>query len=240
MKALKYIAIGISVLVLIFVSSGFILYMSWTSPPMATFKISGEGWNLNSEFHEGNLDFWKKEGDKLVFNNQTSEKELMTLHSNALPSEHKKQGYITTKLLVSSDFDTMPDDCILGIQIGEKNADEKEQLVFGINGKGELIALDGNLDPLEGEKISFVKNLKGNCCSETELSLHYYRNPRGWIVFFGAKNEQESTGFSINHIPFDKLNSENKALSLLAFNPSQKGKIWFKDWEIQNDWTPND
>ncbi len=152
----------------------------------------------------------------------------------------KNKGILQPNYSFSSDFDTMPDDCILGIQIGGKNADEKEQLVVGIDGKGQLVVLDGNLEPLEEERVSSVKNLKGDCCSETELSFHYYRNPKGWILFFGAKNEQESAGISINHIPFDKLGSENKEISLVAFNPSQKGEIWFKNWEIQNDWTPND
>jgi len=141
---------------------------------------------------------------------------------------------------VPSDFDLLADDAVFGFQIGEVNATEKNQLLLGLNGKGEIVVVDGNLEPLVEEKVKNGKSFTHKTSEEVELSFHYYQNPYGWVLFLKAKNEKESIGATINHIPFEKLNSMDKELSLIAFNPSKKGKLWFKDWSIQNDWTPND
>ncbi|MGB1241871.1 MAG: hypothetical protein ACPG49_05080 [Chitinophagales bacterium] len=238
MKALLSTLIGILAIIFTFILLGFVTFMSQPNPPIETLKISGEKWELKSEFHELNPDFWEKKGGKLIFNNQTTEKQRATLHTNALPSEQKKKGYITTSVKVSAN-DLIEKEAIVGIQIGERTAKGKNQLVMGINGEGEIVVLDGNLKPLMREKVKVGKKLEGNM-EEMELSFHYYANPKGWIVFFQAKNENGRSGATINHIPFEKLDSENKEVSLVAYNPSQKGEVSFEDWKLQNDWTPND
>ena len=223
-----------------FVLFGFVIFMSQPSPPAKILKISGIEWSMNSEFHEFNEKYWEKEDDKLVFNNQSHVKSAVTLNSNLIPSEHKKEGYVTMSVKVPSNFDLLADDAVFGFQIGEINATEKDRLVLGLNGKGEIVAVDGNLEPLLEEKVKNGKPFINSSLEEIELSFHYYKNPYGWVLFLRAKSEKESTGMMINHIPFEKLNSVDKELSLIAFNPSKKGELWFRDWTIQNDWTPND
>jgi len=241
MKILKYIFTLIAVGIISFVLFGFVMYMKQPNPPKTILKIDGNEWNISNEFHEFNTEFWGKDDDKLVFNNQSDLKEAVTLNSNLVPSEHKKDGYVTMSVKVPGNFDLLADDAVFGFQIGEVNASENEQLILGLNGTGEIIVVNGELEPLVEEKVKGGKYFTNNSSEEEiELSFHYYKNPYGWVLFFNAKNEKESIGKIVNYIPFEKLNSLDKELSLIAFNPSKKGKLWFKDWSIQNDWTPND
>jgi len=71
-----------------FVLFGFVMFMSQPYPPA---KISGIEWSMDSEFHEFNDEYWEKEDEKLVFNNQSAIKSAVTLNSNLIPSEHIKK-----------------------------------------------------------------------------------------------------------------------------------------------------
>ncbi len=240
MKNLKYIFIGIVAMISLFIMFGFARFATLPSPPIELVKIADSNWNLDSEFHKIKKEFWQKENDKLVFNNTSDQKEKALLYSELIPSEHKKDGYITTSVTIPANFNELADDCIFGFQLGEKNAEPDEQLLLGLNGNGELTVSDGELNPLTAEKITASNRFSIDCCEEVKLAFHYYKNPTGWVLFLRAKAGEEQIGTVINHIPYEKLNAANKELSLFAYNPSQKSKIWFKDWKIQNDWTPND
>ena len=176
----------------------------------------------------------------MVFNNQSTSKEKVSLYSNSIPSEHKKNGYITSSVIVPGEFDALADNAIFGFQIGEKSADQKDQLVIGLNGKGEVVAMNGALEDLEKEQFKKYEDGDLAGSKEVKLSFHYYKNPYGWIIFFRAIGENNRIATHINYIPFEKLNDQNKELSLFIYNPNQEGKLWFKEWNIQNDWTPND
>jgi len=238
MKTFSSIILGILAIIFTFILLGFVTFMSQPYPPVEILKISDKEWSLDSEFHELNAEFWGKADGKLTFNNQTTDKQLVTLHTNALPSEQKKKGYLTTSVKASIN-DLAEEEAIVGIQIGESAAKGKDKILMGVNGAGEIVVLDGDMKPLAREKVKFGEKLEGNM-DEVKLSFHYYRNPKGWIVFFQAKNENGRSGATINHIPSEKLDSKNKHVSLVAYNPSQKGQISFEDWKLQNDWTPND
>jgi len=239
MKILKIILITIGSVFLAFVLLGFAYFISLPSPPKAITKIANEEWNFKKEFPSLDEENWTKENDLLVFKNQSADKKKVTLYSSSIPSEFKKKGYITTSVTVSGGFKSIADDCIFGIQIGEKGADQRDQIFMGLNGKGEAVILDGTLNRLQGEKIKDY-NGKLTDSEEATLKFHYYRNPYGWIIFFSAHNGKNRVGTHINHIPVEKLDARYKELSLVVYNPSQEGKLWFKDWNIQNDWTPND
>lgn len=221
---------GISIVIYI------IFITLFPNAPKKIIKIMDDNVKLTSEFHEIDPLFWYKEGDKLIFNNQTNKKQKVSLYTNELPSEKKKIGYVTSNVVVSGYLDQ---DCIVGFIIGEKNARDENLIFMGVNGKGKIEILNGNLKPLTEERISYgPNNLKQ--CKELNLSFYYYKNPYGWIIYFGAKGHDISNGACINEVPYEKLNSEQKQISLVVYNPNQKGAIWFKQWEIQNDWAPND
>ncbi len=240
MKVLKIVLISISSLFLALVLLSFAYYISQPSAPETIIKMSNQEWDLEKEFPDLDQKNWTKESDLLVFKNQSVDKRKVTLYSNSIPSEHKKKGYLTTSVKVPGGFKSIADDCIFGFQIGEKNADERDHIFMGVNGKGEVVGLDGTLNRLQEEKMKIYK--KGILADSKEVTLkfHYYKNPYGWIIFFNADNGTEGIATHINYIPFEKLNNKNKELSLVVYNPSQEGKLWFKEWNIQNDWTPND
>lgn len=237
---LKIILKSILVLFLGFILVGFVYFAMQPSKPEVISKISNDE-NLISEFHEINIDSWKNEGGVLKFSNNTPTKQKVTLKTSLLPSEKKKKGYITTSVKVSSNFEELPDDAIIGFQLGEENSSEENQLMMGVNGKGEIVVLDGEMNELMDESIKLGDRME-MCSSEMTLSFHYYKNPDGWILFFTAKNDDSPcwTSATINKIPISKLNDPNKEISLLVYNPSQEGELWFYDWKVWNDWTPND
>lgn len=248
MKIIQYIILGVGTLFGLVILSGFVWFMSQPTPPEAIVKISGSDWNMDSEFHNLDKTFWSKEGDKLVFENLTNEKHNVLLYASDLPSENKKPGYITASVKISGAFDAIDDEAIWGFQLGEREAtngtNDQNHLIMGVNGKGEVVVVNGELASLKDEKIKrFNDNL--DCDEELELSFHYYQNPYGWVIFFKAQAQDDAckSGATINYIPFEKLDSDDKDLSLFVYNPSGNStdeKIWFKDWRIQNDWTPND
>ncbi|MGE0560986.1 MAG: hypothetical protein AB7O47_04175 [Flavobacteriales bacterium] len=227
----------VTIIILIGLYFLFVWIFFWPSPPDKIIKITNNEIDIENEFHEINSQYWYKDDGKLVFNNLTSIKQKVSLYTDKLPSEKKKIGYITSNVIISGSF---AKDCILGFEIGEKNGRDENHIIMGVSGDGEIKILNGDLEPLIEEEISYGPNTL-NQCREINLSFYYYKNPYGWVIFFGAKgNDGIRNGASINYVPYDKLDSENKEISLVVYNPSNKGKIWFKNWEIQNDWTPND
>ncbi len=209
------------------------------SPPVAILKISGQDWELPSEFKQYNNDCWEKKQDSLFFNNRSRHKQSVSLYTAELASEHKKRGFVTTKVKTFGQFDLLEDDAMFGFQLGEKDAPDSEKLFLGVNGKGEVLVLDGNFKKLRNEQITKGKPLNGNCCETTELYFYYAKHANYWQLFFGANNKEVESYAAVNYIPYKKLDDPNKELSLVVYNPSREGEIWFKDWYILNDWTPN-
>lgn len=241
MKAIKYILIGLGSLLGVYLV---LLLFSFSTPaPQEIIKISGNNWDLNTEFHKIDTQFWKQKDGKLNFNNQSDSKQVVTLFSKQLPSEHKKNGYITTRVSMPGNFDLIGNQSIFGFQIGEKGTPQKDHIILALNGAGETVVLNGDMEALTDEKINTSSHTSGNCGEEIILNFHYYNNPYGWIIYFNwySISDDDCRGRSmVNYIPFNKLNDADKELSLIVFNPSQNGDIWFKDWRILNDWTPND
>jgi hypothetical protein len=234
MKTKNIVLITISSVVIIII----IVWISYLLlPPQKLVKIVNSKNDLLSEYNNIDTSFWYQDGDYLVFNNQTNTKQKVTLFTNKLPSEKKKIGRITTGVIFSGNLDK---DCIVGFQIGKLGSKEEEQYVVGMNGKGEIVTLNGLLEPLTDELISKGPNIV-DPKKEAWLSLFTLGNPNGGIIQFSAKNRNAvGNGTSVQNVPKEILMSNEKEISLVVYNPNQKGNISFTQWEIQNDWTPND
>ncbi len=242
MKIFKNVLFGIAAIPMLYLFVLGIYFLNQPSAPAAVLKISGTDWELAETFHDFKPEFWEKKEGQLFFNNQSPKKEKVTLFTEKIPSEDKKKGYVTMSVELPGDFAAIADDAKFGFQIGEKDLPEKEQIFIGLNGKGRVLVTDGNFDALSEGKVK-IKDRKKDSKQLQEaikLSLHYYRNPKGWVFFFSTNGGTKYRGGIVYDIPVEKFDSEDKAISLVAFNPSQKGELWFKNWTIQNDWTPND
>ncbi len=246
MKIFKNVLLGVAAIPLLYLFTIAIYFLFQPNVPEEVSKIAGADWDLSKEFHALDLDYWEKKEDRLLFNSQSTKKEKAQLYSRLIPSEHKKKGYIKMSVKVPGHFDLLADDALYGFQIGEEGTMDKDQIFMGLNGKGDVFLSDGNFEILETEDVSINnRNISQKNLGETlDFSLHYYRNPKGWIFYFRISDGTESRAggvtYIINRIPAEKFDEQNKVISLVAFNPSQKGELWFKDWTIQNDWTPND
>ena len=245
MKVIKWLAIIFGLFVL-FCALLFIAYWTNNSQPTPSPSVffGTESYNKLTG-HNYDADQWKFVDGRMEFINGTSVKGRVKLCSDDLPSEKKKKGYITTKVTMTGNFNELPKEAIFGFQIGNKNAPDDKQLIIGVNGDGEIATLTGNLTALTKEKLFCRSKLikTEDFYDKIDLNLHYYRNPYGWVLFFSAKDKNKkfrAAGGFLNYIPYEKLSSGEKEISLIAFNPTDSGKIWFKDWEIYNDWTPND
>ena len=192
-----------------------------------------------------NFTKWKaatgnRTGDRLLFNNATPTKQQIVLFPSLLPSEKKKPGYITASIDLAAEFDQIDQETFIGLQIEELDEEQTGQLFMGINGAGEIQVLDGKFNPLKDETIETNGDLNLNAQDELTLSFHYYQNPDGWVLYMELSNDDNKVTSIINHIPFEKLDFPAKGIALVVKNPGQKGKIWFNNWKIWNDWTPND
>lgn len=236
--------LGLVCLFVGFIVCGFVMFAMMPTPPAQLNLIDFSNDSLLTDSYISlNANKWAVNNKELHFINKSAKKEKATVFTNELPSENLKKGYVTSSVVLKTDLENIAEDAIIGFELGERNSKDSEKLLFGINGSGKVVYLDGNRASLKNEKIKVFQEEKEICDGEVKLSFHYYENPTGWVLFFRLKSltDPECTiGATINNIPFDKLNDPTKQLSLSIYNPSSKGEISFSDWQIQPDWTPND
>ena len=237
MEILKTFLTILLVLGILIVSLPFVFFALQPFSPEVISKMTDKDWDLKTEFQGVNLTDWAKVDGKLVYLNKSNKFGELTLKTTLIPSEKKKLGYITSSVITNGKLAMLPKDGFMGFRLGEECAEKESQILMGVDGRGDLVVMDGNRKDL---KISTRGSKMKEVNEETKLSFHYYKNPYGWIIFFNKQQGGVSETATINHIPYSNLNDLEKDFSLIVYNPTQQGEAWFKDWEIQNDWTPND
>ena len=247
MKRNKLIKVALAVSMMAIV--GAIVYFSLQSnPSKEEVYLSDNIVDWKSQFVTTDDSKWNVRGDKIFFFDSIASIGRLTLFTDEIPTEGKKPNRLTASVLVSGDFDKELKDIFYGFELGNKGALNQNKIIFGVNGLGQFIALDG--DGKELKKVAFNPNCDMNkdrtglYTKEVSLTFTLMGNPHGWILFYGIHNETDSEGYQyenfINLIPKSVFSAETRELSLVAFNPIKDGKVWFKDLKVQNDWTPKD
>lgn len=236
----------------------------WPSKPEPVVYLDKITPNWKSAFHISNQNSWQAGGDKVVFTGSGDSIGKITLFSTEISSEHKKPGRMMVEVTMCGDFDNIDDGVVWGLQFGNRNDPDSAMIILGVNGRGRPVKIKGNIRKQDFSSCCFDKDRKvvfgvnsagqilnnrkkifadssdyfiNKCKDDIRLSFAF-RDHYGLIGYYMRRCNKTSGGGRFLYK--DLYEKDDKSVSLFVYDPTGKSKIWFKDWQIYNDWMCND
>ncbi len=219
------------------------------SRPDPAIYLSNNLKEWQTQFSCNNKDSWKIVNNQLVFKNNASKIQRISLQTKDIPSENKKPGRLNGSVTLGTYLPSIAPNSFYGLEIGDPNLPLEKHVIFGINGAGEMIVKNGLGESLNNVELNPNCDLnnpsKNGYTLDAKLKFELMRNKYGWLLYFylvDTKDEDKAITCAsfINKIPKEWLSNENKEISIVAYNTEPTNSIWFKNLEIRNDWIEND
>ena len=219
-----------------FLVSAILVIFGCGKRPAPTVYLGSNIKNWKSQFTTTEDSAWFVDKDRLWHRNSEDVQKL-SLSLADIAYSARSSAYFTGEVQINGDFSENDTNSFCGFELSGMGLNKKQGRVFGVNGAGNLIVYDMDMNKIH-KSVGTVQK----CTLQSDsvfIFFTIYGNKKGCIVECTLENCTQNFYSQIMNLQFYGV-MDFKEISLVAYNPDHSYPVWFKNLQIWRGWVPLD